>query len=209
MDTAGQPGAHGTSNLQQRVVGILTRPAQEWATIAAEPRDIAGLYRGYIVPLAAIPPVCALIGMALIGISLPYVGRVRIGFGSGLVAAIVQYILALVGAYVAAIVIAKLAPNFESEPDTAQALKLVAYSSTPAWLAGVFSLIPVLSPLAIVGLYGIYLIYVGVTPVMKTPLAKRIPYLVVSALAVIVVYIVIGVISWLITPGTPLARGIY
>jgi len=45
-------------NLQTRVKNILTQPASEWTVIAAEPTDVMGLYRNYIVILAAIPAVC-------------------------------------------------------------------------------------------------------------------------------------------------------
>ena len=54
-------------------------------------------------------------------------------------------------------------------------------------------MIPLLSPIAaLVSLYGIYLMYLGVGPVMKTPADKAIVYLVVSAVVLIIVYFVIG-----------------
>ncbi len=178
-------------NLQQRIVNILTKPKQEWPVIAAEPKDVTGLYRNYIVLLAAIPCVAMALGFSIIGIPVPFYGHVRLGFGTAFTNAIVQYVLSLVGVYLSAFVIAKLAPNFQSEPDIAQALKLVAYSWTPAWVAGVLLLYPGFAPLAgLAGLYGIYLIYLGVVPLMKTPPDKVITYLVVSAVVMIVVYAV-------------------
>ena len=63
-------------------------------------------------------------------------------------------------------------------------------------MAGVLSLIPALGLLAaIAGLYAIYLFYLGLTPVMKTPEAQVIPYMVVSALVVIVVSVLLGAVS--------------
>ncbi len=184
-----------------RVVNVITRPRSEWPVIAAEPRDIAGLYRGYIAPLAAIPAVCRLIGMSLVGFAVPFVGFYRIDIGTAAVTAVVQYVLALVGVYVAAIVIAKLAPTFQSTPDAAQALKLVAYSMTPIWIAGILYLVPALGPLVILAaLWAIYVFYLGVAPVMKTPPDKVIPYMVISAIAIVAVYIVIALVAAALMP---------
>lgn len=188
-------------NLQTRVVNILTKPKQEWAVIAGEPKDVAGLYKNYIALLAAIPVVCMAIGWSVIGISMPFVGHYRVSFGTAFANAVIQYVLTLVGVYVAAFIVAKLAPNFQSEPDVAQAVKLVAYSWTAVWVAGVLYLVPALSILVMLAaLYCIYLMYLGFTPLMKTPPDKVVVYLVVSAIVAIVVFFVIGVIATLIMP---------
>lgn len=183
-------------DLQTRVVNILTRPQTEWTVIASEPTDVATLYKSYIMMLAAIPPAAGYIGMTMFGISVPVMGTVRVGIVQGLTAAVVQYVLALAGVYIASIVIDKLAPTFQSQSDAMRALKLVAYASTPSWLAGALGIIPALSPLAILGgLYGIYLFYLGVAPLMKTPSDKVVPYMAVSALAIIVVMVVTSALA--------------
>lgn len=193
--------AQRPGSLQARVVNILTKPKEEWAVIAAEPKDIPGLYRNYIALLAAIPCICTIIGISVIGLPMPLIGHLRVPFGTALANGIVQYVLSLVGLYLAAVVIVKLAPNFQSEPDTAQAVKLLAYSWTPGWVAGVLLLYPGLAPIAgIASLYGIYLIYLGVGPLMKTPPDKAIIYLVVSAVVVVVIYAIVGIIAGALFP---------
>ena len=85
-------------------------------------------------------------------------------------------------------IIEKLAPNFDSRGDTAQALKLVAYASTPVWIAGVLHLVPLLGVLILLAaLYAVYLFYLGLAPVMKTPQDKVLPFMIVSAVVVVVV----------------------
>jgi hypothetical protein len=178
-------------NLQARVKAILTTPATEWPVIAGEPTDVLSLYRNYIFILAAIPAVCQFLGQVLIG--LPFLGRMSPG--GALVGAVLTYVVSLVSVYLAAWVIERLAPNFSSSGDTAQALKLVAYASTPVWVAGVLKLIPALGVLVIIaGIYSIYLCYLGMTPVMKTPADKVVVYMIVSALVVIVIQIVLGMV---------------
>jgi hypothetical protein len=179
-------------NLQTRVVNILTKPASEWPVIAAESTDVAGLYRDYIVILAAIPAVCTLIGVGLIG--SPFVGTFAFGFAFRI--ALAQYVSSLISAFVAALIIEKLAPNFGSSGNTVQALKLVAYSSTPVWIAGVLNLIPFLAVLTLLAaLYAIYVFYLGLAPVMHTPADKAVPYMIVSAIVIIVVYVVLAAIT--------------
>lgn len=176
------------SDLQSRVKGILTDPRHEWSIIAAEPDDIAAIYRNYIVILAAIPAVSMFFGLTIVG--MPLLGRYSVA--TALASAVAMYVSSLVAPFIAAIVLEKLAPKFQSSGTTAQALKLVAYSSTPMWVAGVLYLVLMLSPLALIAaLYAIYLVYLGVPVLMKTPHDKVVPFMVVAAIAVIVLNIVL------------------
>src|SRR5262245_27952441 len=186
-------------NLQARVTNILKQPAAEWPVIAAEPGDVASLLQGYAAPLAAISAICRWIGFSVVGISVPFVGTFRVGIVRGLANAIVYWVFALVGAYIAAVVIEKLAPTFKSSGGTVQALKLVVYASTPVWVAGVLSLIPALSPLIIIAaLYAVYVFYLGLPRLMHTPSDQVIPYMVVSALVMIVVTVCFGIVTGVI-----------
>ena len=183
-------------NLQTRVVNILSKPAQEWPVIASESTDVAALYKEYIIPLAAIPAICGFLGMTLIGVTVPLVGQLRTPMVSGLAGMIVGYVLSLVGMFLAAFVVDKLAPSFQSSGGIVQALKMVAFSSTPSWVAGVLQLVPLLGVLALLAaLYGVYLFYLGLPSVMKTPPDKVIPYMVVSVVVIIVIFVVTASIS--------------
>jgi hypothetical protein len=183
-------------SLQTRVVNIITKPEAEWRVIAAEPADVAGLIRDYAVPLSAIPAVCRFIGMSIVGINVPFLGMMRIGIARGLAGAIVSWVLSLVGLWIAALIVEKLAPTFQSKSSPVQAMKLVVYAMTPVWVAGVLNLVPALGVLVLLAaLYAIYLFYLGLPPVMGTPNDKVLPYMAVSAIVVIVVSMVLGVIA--------------
>lgn len=189
-------GEVNVTSLQDRAIKILKEPKTEWSVIDGETTDTAKLYREYIVPLAAIPAIASIIGLSVVGVSMPFIGTFRIGIVRAFVSACVTYVLTLVGAYISALVIDKLAPTFESKPSTIQALKLVAYASTPAWIAGVLGVIPALAPIQILaGLYSIYLFYLGLPVLMKTPQAKVIPYMVVAAIVAIVVMFAVSLVS--------------
>jgi len=184
------------TQITERAKSIIMQPAATWSAIAAEPATQASLLQNYAAPLAAIPAICGWIGMSIIGISVPFVGTIRTGIVRGCIGAIVGWVLALVGVWIGAFVVQKLAPTFQSRDDAVQAMKVVVYASTPMWVAGVLRILPVLSPLLIIpALYAVYLFYLGLPPVMGTPRDKVIPYMVVSALVIIVVSIVMGMVT--------------
>ena len=183
-------------DLQTRVKAILMTPASEWLVIAREPADTNSLVFGYAAPLAAIPAVCRFLGMSMVGISVPFLGTIRIGVVRGLSSSIVSWVLTLVGVYIAAVVVEKLAPTFQSKGNTTQALKLVVFAYTPVWIAGVLNLVPALGVLVVIAaLYAIYLFYLGLSPIMSTPADKVISYMVVSALVIICLTFILGLVT--------------
>jgi hypothetical protein len=183
-------------SLQDRVKRIITDPKAEWPVIEREPATVEKLFREYIALLAAIPVLATMIGSVVFGYTIPFVGTVRTPIVQVIVTAVFSYVFALIGVYIAAFVVDKLAPTFDSKPDFTQALKLVAYAYTPVWIAGVLNIIPMLGILVLLAaLYSIYLFYLGLPVMMKTPEAKVIVYMIVAAVVMIVVGIVMGVIS--------------
>jgi len=172
-----------SATLQHRVTAILTRPRREWPIIARETDSMRGLYTRYIVPLVAIGAVANVVRLAFFGPPL-----VRPGLGTLVVNAILRVAFGLASVIVAAVIVQWLAPRFKSSGNTLAAAKLVAYASTPVWLAGIFNLSITLMPLVFVAeLYAVYLYYVGLPIVMGTPADHIVPFMLVSAIAVIVV----------------------
>jgi hypothetical protein len=182
-------------NLVERVKAILLTPDTEWRAIEGEPGDASYLFSNYVAILAAIPAICGFVGTSLIGVTLPVAGTVRVPIITGIIAAIVGYLLAFVGVYVLALIVDALAPNFNGQKNFFNALKLAVYSATPAWLAGVFSLIPSLVFLGILGLYSVYLFYVGLPIMMRSPLEKTLVYTIAVIAVAIIISLLIGSIQ--------------
>lgn len=178
---------------------ILAAPKEEWPKIAGKSDSVRDVFMRYVVPLAAIGPVCGFIGGQLFGIG-------AFGFSyhpslmAGLTNAITTYVLALVSIFVVGWVASFLADKFGGQGNFARAFKLCAYSFTAAWVAGVFDLIPALGILVLLAsLYGIYLFYLGATPMMSVPQDKAGGYTAVTIVGVIVIYIVVGLLTTSIT----------
>jgi len=135
------------------------------------------LFLNYAIPLALIGPLADWLGMSLIGVDLPFIGMVRAPYWQGLASAIMAFVFVLAGVYLVSIIINLLAPRFAAEKDSRQALKIVIYSYTPAGLMGIFGILPMFSLVAILGgLYGFYLLYLGLPVLMRCPQEKAMAY---------------------------------
>lgn len=185
--------------LIRRAQALLLTPFTEWPVIAAEPATAAGIFRNYVLVLAAVPAVCGFFKVSVIGYAWHGFRVYRLGVGAGLSAALVFYVVTLLAVYVLAVIVDALAPNFGGEPNRTQALKLVAYSYTASWVAGVGRLLPWLSALvALAGAaYSVYLLYVGLPSVMRVPRERVAGYTAV----IVIIAIIIGYLVEVITGG--------
>src|SRR5579859_1449442 len=188
---AAMPGLIG------RIKNILITPNNEWPVIEREPTTIAQLYKGYILPLAAFAALMTFIGISIIGVSFGF-GTIRVPLVSGLVSAVIRFVAYLVGVYLYGLIIDFLAPTFAGQRDRRQAVKTAAYTFTPAALGSIFVLLPGLGMLLrlLVALYAIYLLYLGLPVMMRSPKEKAVGYtaaaIVCAILASVVLWIVIG-----------------
>ena len=158
-----------------RAQGLITRPREEWQAIAGEPSDTASLFKGYVIPMSAIPVVAGLIGAAIFA---GMFAAVLPGFSIGalLAQSVVSYILGLAGVWVFGKVVQALAPRFGGTGEEVPAMKLAAYSPTAMWLAGVFALVPPLAFLAVLGFYSLYILYKGAPVVTRVPEDKALVF---------------------------------
>lgn len=166
-------------NLIDRVKNIIVAPKEEWPVIAGEEANTQALYTGYIMILAAIGPLAMLIRTMAVGA----------------VSAIVSYVLSLIMVYIVAMIVDVLAPTFGGEKNMIQSLKLVAYSSTAAWLAGIFQLLGMLGGLVglIALIYSLYTFYLGVPVMKKCPQDKAVGY---TVIVVICVLVLGSILTW-------------
>ena len=170
--------------LVARIQAILTKPVETWDLIAAEPASIPAIFTGYVVPLAAIGPVCGVLGALAFG---------HLNVLWAVIAGIVSYVLGLGMTYVMAFIVDALAPSFDGRKDVLSAFKLVAYAGTASYLAGLCQLLPILGGLLALAafIYSVYLFYLGLPKLMQNPADKSIVYIAVVAICGIVMSVVI------------------
>jgi hypothetical protein len=183
-------------DLVTRAKNIILKPNQEWPVVAVEPSTPGGLFAGYVAPLAAIGPIASFIGLCIVGVGVPFIGTYRVGFASGLTQAVISFVFAILGIFVVAAIVNVLAPSFNGQKNWLAALKVTAYSYTPAFIAGILLVIPPLGLLGILaGLYGIYLLYAGLPVLMGAPKAQAPIYTIAVVFCAIVVGVLFGTIN--------------
>jgi hypothetical protein len=172
-------------------------PKTEWPVIAGESTTVGDLYKGYIVWLAAIPPLAA------------FLVTMRFSASLALSQLIVTYALGLAMVFVVALIVDALAPTFGGTRDRVQALKTVAYCYTASWIAGIAAILPFISVLImlVAGIYGIYLLYLGLPHTMKCPQDKAAGYTAVIIIVVIVLSFLIFAVIGAVTGGGMFMRG--
>ena len=158
-----------------RAAAILTRPARTWDVVADEPEDEGRLFARYVAPLAAIPTVCGVIGPLVFAYDIAQV-RLRDDLFGLLLKSVVAFGATLIVVWLLAWVIAGLARPFGGIASRRQAVKLAAYSGTAFWVAGIFHLYPSLAlPMtALAGAYSLYVLYLGLGPLMRVDDDRRI-----------------------------------
>lgn len=177
----------------ERAKNILLTPKTEWLTIDGENDDHKKVFMSYLLILALIPTICSFVGYGLIGYK---VLGVKVGtVGLGLKYAISQLLTIIIGAYATAYAFNFLAEKYGAVKNFDKAFQLAAYCYTAVCVGGFFYIIPGLRWIASLGsAYSLYLLYIGLAPMMKVPEEKKTSYFVVSFLAMAAVVILLSVV---------------
>ncbi len=172
-------------NLIERVKNILITPKTEWDVINGETATPQSLLMGYVLPLSLV----AAVGSLLKGFL--FAGVLSLKFF--IITAVIAFIASIIAYYVTVIIVDMLAPSFGSEKNMGKSAQLVAYSGTPSYIGGLLSFIPVIGWIVSLAawVYGIYLMYLGIGPLKKTPEDKKVVYMIVAFLIMIVLYFIL------------------
>jgi len=197
-------------DLVSRAKNICLSPASEWRVIESEPATTGELLSGYALPLAAIGAIAGFIGSVLLSGMFGALGMYRPSLFYVLTNAILGVGVALVMCVVLGMIIDALAPTFNGQKNSMQALKLAVYSYTPAWLAAILTIIPILGGLAVLvgSLYSLYVLYVGIPIMMKAPQDKAVPYTVVIVLCAIALWLVLFAFLGMFMAASMFARAV-
>ncbi len=166
------------------IKGLFTRPAASWEEINAENVKVPILFSGYVVPMLLLGSIAIFIGYGFVGVE-SFLLKIK-GTKWGLWFALRYLFSGTAVFFISVFIIDLLAPTFHSERSIPKTAQLVAYASTPSWLAALFLIYPSLGILGLIGLYGIYLFYTGLPVMKKTPEDKRTIYMLVCALILII-----------------------
>jgi hypothetical protein len=174
-------------NLIERVKNILITPKTEWEVINGETATPGSLFTGYVLPLAIVAAIGGVLKYFL------FAGSLGLGIKFMVVTAIIAFIASILSFYLTTYIVDMLAPSFGSEKNLGKSAQLVAYSGTPSYIGGLLSFIPIIGWLISIAawIYGVYLMYLGIGPLKKTPEDKKIVYMLVAFVIMIAIYFII------------------
>jgi hypothetical protein len=179
-----------------RAYGLFRDTNLEWEQIKAEETTVPNILIGYVAPLAAILPLCDLIGSAVFGHAL------QGDFGQALVRAIINWVLSIALVFFVGVLINAVADNFEADKNDLAAQKIAAYSLTPFFLSGILFLWPPLWWLGFFALAAmVYLMYKGLPVLMKAPQERALGYASTVTVATAVALIIVLALSSCVAGG--------
>lgn len=179
-------------SLASRVKHMFSGPVAEWQSIRKEKDTMRSVFIGYVLPMSLIPAIASFIGYGFVGAN-GFSFRVS-GLYWGTAMAIDSLITSLSVYWIGTLIVDRIAPGFGAVRGRDRSAQLVAYAYTPAWLAGIFYLLPQLQELVVLGLYSVYLFYLGVPFLKPTPDDQRIAFTIASAIALIIIRFLVGLI---------------
>lgn len=177
-----------------RIATVLRTPRTAWAAIAADPPPPRTVLLTVLAPLAALAAACPALGRAVFGetaLGVTY----RPPLVETLVGILVAMLLILGAAAATAALVDRCAPAFEGRRSFARAFALVGFSLTPALLGAALTIVPALWPFALVGLYAVPLLVVGLPAMMQCPPDRATAYATVVVTAALVILLVAAALS--------------
>src|SRR5947208_15687094 len=190
---ASRGGRARMETLASRARSVLFEPRATFKEVDAEFTKPGAIWGRYVLPLAAIGPIAGAIGRLVFGQRIALTTLTgSVSITDAITWAIISFVLALAAVFALSQVISLLAPGFGGQKNDVQALKVAAYSSTPVWLGGIFTIHARLIIVSvIVSIYGLYLLYVGLPILMKVPQDRAMGYIAVVIIAAIVIFLIV------------------
>jgi hypothetical protein len=177
---------HKSEFILSRAYGLFKDPKGEWEQIRAEQTTVPSILLGYVAPLAAIPVVCDLIGQALFNPTF------SMQIGDAFIRGFVTWLVSIGLVFFLGVLVNVVADHFEAEKDDLSAQKIAAYSLTPSFLSGVFSLWPPLWWLSLFALAAmVWLMFRGLPILMRAPEETALGYAATVTIAAMVSFIVL------------------
>jgi hypothetical protein len=181
-----------------RIKEIVLKPRETWETIRTEEATIGGLFKSYLLILAGAPALAFLLGLSIVGVPKKLFENHHYKLGEALLIAIVLYAVTVFLIWLLGKVISQIAPNFGSDRNDVNGFKVAVYTFTPFLTAGITMIIPQFGVVVILlaGLYGLFILYIGLPIVMGTPKEKSLPYSIVIMTAIVLIHIILSMVAF-------------
>lgn len=185
------------ANIILRIRNLASSPEKEWDNIASEETTTRKLINEYAMPLIIILSISKFLGFVRFGLDISF---------TGVLVGMISFASTYAGIYLTALAVVEIAPTFMSNNDKTLAFKLIVYSATPIFVALIIANIhPSLFFIKILYIYSIYLAWLGVDRLMKTPEKNKLSFV---FLIMIMLFGIIEALSKILTVILPVTKAV-
>jgi len=193
METSATTKSFDLSAIINRAKLVILSPKECWQTISKESHNPKDLLRSTVVPLMIAGIICSTIGMQVFGMNLGPLGTWRPPLFQYLISQIVFGVVGVVGIFISAIVLQKLAGFFQGAATSDRAFSLIAHAMLPMLVGNLLAIYPLLGVLGIIfSIISLCALYFG-APMMTTVTSnKTLGFVAAFLVSMILVSIVMG-----------------
>ena len=174
--------------LYHRTKYFIINPGKAWEVVHREERPMRFVRDSFFLPLIILVSISAFLGsMFFINTTLKPMYSV--------LAAVNTFLFLYFGVYASAFAVREIINIFKRGNDFLVAFKLVAYSMAPIFLSLTISrLLESLLFINVLGLYGLYIFWIGTEVMVNPPDNKKLPMIILSVVAMLIIFLLLQVI---------------
>ncbi len=174
--------------LYHRTLYFIINPGMAWEVVHREERPMKFVRGSFFMPLIVLVAISAFLGsMFFINTTLKPMYSV--------LAAVTTFLFLYLGVYASAFVVREIMRALDLGHDFLVAFKLVAYSMAPIFLSLTISrLFESLLFINVLGLYGLYIFWIGMETMVNPPDHKKLPMLIATVVSMVIIFFLLQVI---------------
>ena len=174
--------------LYHRTKYFIINPGKAWEVVHREERPMRFVRGSFFMPLIILVSVSAFLGsMFFINTTLKPMYSV--------LAAVNTFLFLYLGVYGSAFVVREIMRAMDLGHDFLVAFKLVAYSMAPIFLSLTVSrLFESLLFINVLGLYGLYIFWIGMEVMVNPPDHKKLPMIIASVVSMLIIFFLLQII---------------
>jgi hypothetical protein len=174
--------------LYHRTKYFIINPGKAWEVVHREERPMQFVRGSFFMPLIILGSISAFLGsMFFINTTLKPMYSV--------IQAITAFLFLYLGVYASAFVVREITRALDLGHDFLVAFKLVAYSMAPIFLSLTISrLFESLLFINVLGLYGLYIFWIGMETMVNPPDHKKLPMIIAVVVSMLIVFLLLRVI---------------
>ncbi len=174
--------------LYHRTKYFIINPGKAWEVVHREERPMKFVRGSFFMPLIVLVAISAFLGsMFFINTTLKPMYSV--------LAAVTTFLFLYLGVYASSFILREIMRALDLGHDFLVAFKLVAYSMAPIFLSLTISrLFESLLFINVLGLYGLYVFWIGMETMVNPPDHKKLPMLIATVVSMVIIFFLLQVI---------------